>query len=96
VRSILIRNSLKTVLKDNNRIFGILKIASERFFKLNEEWKSSFHLRDRLFASDSCHNTDYFSKEITHILVASDETGSGVAAALRGCHFENTTALNFL
>jgi hypothetical protein len=30
-----------------------------------------------------------------HILVASDETGSGVAAALRGCHFENTTALNF-
>ena len=32
-------------------------------------------------------------KEIAHILVGSDETGSGVPAALRGCHFENTTAL---
>jgi hypothetical protein len=27
--------------------------------------------------------------------VASDETGSGVASALKGCHFENTTALNY-
>jgi hypothetical protein len=26
--------------------------------------------------------------------VASDETGSGVASALK-CHFENTTALNY-
>lgn len=32
-------------------------------------------------------------KEITHILVGSDETGSGVPAALEGCHFENNTAL---
>jgi hypothetical protein len=30
-------------------------------------------------------------KDITHVLVASDETGS----ALRHCHFENTTALNY-
>ena len=28
-------------------------------------------------------------------MVASDETGSGVPSALKGCHFENTTALNF-
>src|SRR5690606_446059 len=34
------------------------------------------------------------TKDITHVLVASDETGSGVPAALKGCHFENTTALN--
>jgi hypothetical protein len=34
-------------------------------------------------------------KDITHVLVASDETGSGVASALKGCHFENTTALNY-
>ena len=34
-------------------------------------------------------------KEITHVLVASDETGSGVPAALKGCHFENNTALNY-
>ena len=32
-------------------------------------------------------------KEIVHILIGSDETGSGVPAALEGCHFENTTAL---
>jgi len=32
-------------------------------------------------------------KEIAHILVGSDETGSGVPAALKGCHFETTTAL---
>jgi hypothetical protein len=32
-------------------------------------------------------------KEIVHILVGSDETGSGVPSALKGCHFENTTAL---
>lgn len=34
-------------------------------------------------------------KEITHILVGSDETGSGVPNALKGRHFENNTALNF-
>jgi hypothetical protein len=33
-------------------------------------------------------------KDITHVLVASDETGSGIPA-LKGCHFENTTALNY-
>jgi hypothetical protein len=27
--------------------------------------------------------------------VASDETGSGIPSALKGCHFENTTALNY-
>ena len=33
------------------------------------------------------------SKEITHVLVGSEETGSGVPAALKGLHFEKTTAL---
>jgi len=33
-------------------------------------------------------------KKITHILLASDETGSGVPAALEGFHFENNTALS--
>ncbi|MEN8186868.1 MAG: hypothetical protein ABFR05_07040 [Bacteroidota bacterium] len=32
-------------------------------------------------------------EEITHVLVGSDETGSGVPAALLGHHFENNTAL---
>jgi hypothetical protein len=33
-------------------------------------------------------------KEITHVLVASDESGSGVPGALKGKHFEHNTALN--
>lgn len=35
-----------------------------------------------------------YSKHIKHILVASDETGSGVGMALQGHHFANTTAFN--
>jgi hypothetical protein len=34
------------------------------------------------------------NKEITHVLVASDESGSGVPGALQGKHFEHNTALN--
>ncbi len=33
-----------------------------------------------------------YEKEIVHILVASNETGSGVPLALNGCHFSDTTA----
>ena len=33
------------------------------------------------------------SKEITHVLIGSEETGSGVPAALKGLHFEKNTAL---
>ena len=33
-------------------------------------------------------------KEITHIVIASDETGSGVSEALSGAHFANNTALD--
>lgn len=33
-----------------------------------------------------------FDKEIVHILVAADETGSGVPAALQGLHFSNITS----
>jgi len=36
-----------------------------------------------------------FSKKIVHILVASDESGSGVPMALKGLHFSDRTALNF-
>ncbi len=35
-----------------------------------------------------------FEAELTHILVAADETGSGVPAALTGKHFSNTSAQN--
>lgn len=36
-----------------------------------------------------------FPRKIIHILVASDETGSGVPLALSGRHFSDRTALNF-
>src|SRR5690606_11732685 len=36
-----------------------------------------------------------FTKKIVHILVASDESGSGVPMALKGLHFSDRTALNF-
>jgi hypothetical protein len=44
-----------------------------------------FHL-DRLPASDSSHNTDYFQKRITHILVvrwSQCRSGFGVVAILK-------------
>src|SRR5699024_7599009 len=34
-------------------------------------------------------------KKITHVLVAADETGSGVPLALKGKHFSDRTARNF-
>lgn len=37
-----------------------------------------------------------FPRKICHILVAADETGSGVPLALNGRHFSDRTALNFL
>src|SRR5699024_5871075 len=36
-----------------------------------------------------------FEKKITHVLVAADETGSGVPLALKGKHFSDRTARNF-
>lgn len=33
-----------------------------------------------------------FQKEVVHILVAADETGSGVPLAIQGCHFSQTTS----
>ena len=97
VRSILIRNSLKNGFKSTTIEFSeLLKNSLRKIFKLNEECEIIFSpsgtdssLQIAAITQTICQ------KEITHILVASDETGSGVAAALRGCHFENTTALNF-
>ncbi len=96
VRSILIRNSLKNGFKKTTIAFSeLLKTNLRKIFKLNEECEIIFSPSGTDSAFQIAAITQIISdKEITHILVASDETGSGVAAALKGCHFENTTALN--
>lgn len=97
VRSILIRNSLKNGFKESTIAFSeLLKTNLRKNFKLNEECEIIFSPSGTDSSLQIAAITQIMSNdEITHILVASDETGSGVAAALKGCHFENTTALNF-
>ena len=97
VRSILIRNSLKNGFKNTTIEFSeLLKNNLRKIFKLNEECEIIFSPSGTDSSLQIAAITQIISdKEITHILVASDETGSGVAAALKGCHFENTTALNY-
>ena len=97
VRSILIRNSLKNGFKKTTIEFSeLLKNSLRKIFKLNEECEIIFSPSGTDSSLQIAAITQIISdKEITHILVASDETGSGVAAALKGCHFENTTALNY-
>ncbi|SHG16289.1 hypothetical protein SAMN05444372_1038 [Flavobacterium micromati] len=97
VRSILIRNSLKNGFQNTTIEFSeLLKNNLRHIFKLNEECEIIFSPSGTDSSLQIAAITQIISdKEITHILVASDETGSGVAAALKGCHFENTTALNY-
>ncbi len=97
VRSILIRNSLKNGFKNATIDFSeLLKNSLKKIFKLNEESEIIFSPSGTDSSLQIAAITQIFSdKEITHVLVASDETGSGVPSALKGCHFENTTALNF-
>ena len=97
VRSILIRNSLKNGFKNATIEFSeLLKNNLRNIFKLNDECEIIFSPSGTDSALQIAAITQIIStKKITHVLVASDETGSGVPAALKGCHFENNTALNF-
>jgi uncharacterized protein len=97
VRSILIRNSLKNGFKNATIEFSeLLKNNLKKIFKLNDECEIIFSPSGTDAALQIAAITQIISnKNITHVLVASDETGSGVPAALKGCHFENTTALNY-
>jgi hypothetical protein len=96
-RSILIKNSLKNGFKIATISFSeLLKNNLRKIFRLKEECEIIFSPSGTdsslQIAAISQITT---SKKITHILIASDETGSGVPPALKGCHFENTTALNY-
>ena len=95
VRSILIRNSLKNGFKNATIEFSeLLKNNLRKVFKLFNGCEIIFSPSGTDSALQIAAITQIISKnDITHVLVASDETGSGVPAALKGCHFENTTAL---
>ncbi|MDN3644413.1 hypothetical protein QWY87_16990 [Lutimonas halocynthiae] len=97
VRTILIQNSLKNGLNNATLDFSEL---------LKNNLRKSLRIKDDCQIIFSPSGTDsslqigaitqiITTKEITHVLVASDETGSGIATALKGRHFENTTALNY-
>ncbi|MGB5436390.1 MAG: hypothetical protein WBM98_10920 [Maribacter sp.] len=96
VRSILIRNSLKNGFKKATIEFSeLLKNNLRKAFKLFNGCEIIFSPSGTDSALQIAAITQIiFKNDITHVLVASDETGSGVPAALKGCHFENTTALN--
>lgn len=97
VRSILIGNSLKNGFKNTTIEFSeLLKNNLKKIFKLHDACQIIFSPSGTDSALQIAAITQIISnKDITHVLVASDETGSGVPAALKGCHFENSTALNF-
>ncbi|WP_178984637.1 hypothetical protein [Winogradskyella helgolandensis] len=97
VRSILIKNSLKHGVKEAITDFSeLLKNNLKKIFKLKDESQIIFSPSGTDASLQIAAFTQIITdKDITHVLVASDETGSGVPAALKGCHFENTTALNY-
>ncbi|MGB5418856.1 hypothetical protein [Algibacter sp.] len=96
VRSILIKNSLKNGFKNATIEFSeLLKNNLKKIFQLNDESQIIFSPSGTDSSLQIAAITQIVTKkDITHILVASDETGSGIPAALKGCHFENNTALN--
>ncbi|WP_405292459.1 hypothetical protein [Algibacter sp. Ld11] len=96
-RSILIGNSLKNGFEGTTIEFSeLLKDKLKTIFKLNEACEIIFSPSGTDSSLQIAAITQIISnKDITHVLVASDETGSGVPGALKGCHFENTTALNY-
>ncbi|HSQ45311.1 MAG TPA: hypothetical protein VLM44_00175 [Lutibacter sp.] len=97
VRSILIQNSLKKGFKSTSVEFSeLLKNNLRKTLRIDDECQIIFSPSGTDSALQIAAITQIITpKEITHILVASDETGSGVPSALKGCHFENTTALNY-
>lgn len=96
LRSILIRNSLKNGFENATIDFSeLLKSSLKKIFKLSEVCEIIFSPSGTDASLQVAAITQIISdKEVTHVLIASDETGSGVPSALNGCHFENNTALN--
>lgn len=93
-RKALIRDSLKK---------GLFNSANALSEEIKVELKKAFHIPSSASVILASSGTDVslqvagicqvvFQKKPVHILVAADETGSGVPAALEGKHFSNTTS----
>ena len=97
VRTILIQKSLAKGFKTTTiEFYELLKNNLRKALKISEECQIIFSPSGTDSSLQIAAITQIISdKKITHVLVASEETGSGVPAALKGCHFENTTALNY-
>jgi len=97
VRTILIQNSLKNGLNNATLDFSeLLKNNLRKSLKIKDDCQIIFSPSGTDSSLQIGAITQIITtKEITHVLVASDETGSGIATALKGRHFENTTALNY-
>jgi len=97
VRRKLIRDGVKQ---------GLEKTGKDFILELKDELIQALKIEDTCEVIFSPSGTDSSlqiaaltqiatDKDIVHIVVGSDETGSGVPTALRGFHFENNTALHF-
>ncbi len=97
VRAILIKRNIAKGLKEATSGFSeLLKNNLRKALKINKECQIIFSPSGTDSSLQIAAISQVVSnKDIIHILVASEETGSGVPAALKGNHFENTTALNF-
>ena len=94
-RSILINKSLfDTIEEATNKYSELLKSNLRNALEINDQCEIIFSPSGTDSSLQIAAITQIFStKEITHVLVGSEETGSGVPAALKGLHFENNTAL---
>ena len=91
----LIKKSLNKGLREGALQFSNkLKSKLSTFFNLGNEGEIIFSPSGTDSALQIAAITQVVvKKDITHIVVASDETGSGVSLALSGSHFANNTAL---
>lgn len=95
-REVLIHDSFKKGLKESyrdhrqellGRLKNLLKLGSE-----TDVITAPSGTDISLLFAGMCQAL--YGQNVTHILVASDETGSGVPMALEGRHFADTSALN--
>ncbi len=94
-RTILINRSLSNTIENATHEYSeLLKSNLRSALDINDDCEIIFSPSGTDSSLQIAAITQIFStKEITHVLVGSEETGSGVPAALKGLHFENNTAL---
>ena len=94
-RSILINRGLSNTIENATHEYSeLLKSNLRNALSIDDDCDIIFSPSGTDSSLQIAAITQIFTtKEITHVLVGSEETGSGVPAALKGLHFEKTTAL---